>query len=61
MKNIKSLIYLVCIFFSATLYSSCIVSTVVGTTVDTTLEVAKVPFKVASAAFELATSEEDEE
>ena len=61
MKNIKSLIYLVCIFFSATLYSSCIVSTVVGTTVDTTLEVAKAPFKVASAAVELATSEEDEE
>ena len=61
MKNIKSLIYLVCIFLSATLYSSCLVSTVVGTTVDTTLEVAKVPFKVASAAVELATSEEDEE
>ena len=61
MKNIKSLIYLVCIFLSATLYSSCIVSTVVGTTVDTSLEVAKVPFKVASAAVELATSEEDEE
>ena len=61
MKNMKSLIYLVCIFLSATLYSSCIVSTVVGTSVDTTLEVAKVPFKVASAAVELATSEEDEE
>ena len=61
MKNMKPLIYLVCIFFSATLYSSCIVSTVVGTTVDTTLEVAKVPFKVASAAVELATSEKDEE
>ena len=61
MKSIKSLIYLVCIFFSATLYSSCIVSTVVGTTVDTTLEVAKVPFKVASAAVELAKSEEGEE
>ena len=61
MKNMKSLIYLVCIFLSATFYSSCIVSTVVGTTVDTTLEVAKVPFKVASAAVELATSEEDEE
>ena len=61
MKNMKSLIYLVCIFLSATLYSSCIVSTVVGATVDTTLEVAKVPFKVASAAVELATSGEDEE
>ena len=61
MKNIKSLIYLVCIFLSATLFSSCIVSTIVGTSVDTTLEVAKVPFKVASAAVELATSEEDEE
>ena len=57
----KPSIYLVCIFLSAALFSSCIVSTLVGTTVDTTLEVAKVPFKVASAAVELATSEDDDE
>jgi len=57
----KPSIYLVCIFLSAVLFSSCIVSTVVGTTVDTTLEVATVPFKVASAAVELATSEDDDE
>ena len=61
MKNMKPSIYLVCIFLSATLFSSCIVATVVGTTVDTTLEVAKVPFKVASNAVELVTSEEDDE
>ena len=57
----KPSIYLVCIFLSAVLFSSCIVSTVVGTTVDTTLEVATVPFKVAGAAVELVTSEEDDE
>jgi len=46
---------------SGAIFSSCIVSTVVGTAVDTTLEVAKVPFKVADAAVELATSEDDDE
>tara|TARA_E500000178_G_scaffold354909_1_gene425613 strand:+ start:536 stop:655 length:120 start_codon:yes stop_codon:yes gene_type:complete len=34
---------------------------VVGTAVDTTLEVAKVPFKVAGAAIEIAVSEDDED
>ena len=34
---------------------------VVGAAVDTTLEVAKVPFKVAGAAVELATLEGDED
>ncbi len=61
MENMKPSIYLLCVFLSAALFSSCIVTTVVGTTVDTTLEVAKVPFKVASAAVELATSEDDDE
>ena len=61
MENMKPSLYLLCVFLSATLFSSCIVTTVVGTTVDTTLEVAKVPFKVASAAVELATSEDDDE
>ena len=57
----KSTVYSFCIFVSAAIFSSCIVSTAVGTAVDTTLEVAKVPFKVADAAVELATSEEDDE
>ena len=57
----KSTVYSFCIFVSVAIFSSCIVSTVVGTAVDTTLEVAKVPFKVADAAVELATSEEDDE
>ena len=57
----KSTVYSFCIFVSGAIFSSCIVSTVVGTAVDTTLEVAKVPFKVADAAVELATSEEDDE
>ena len=61
MKNMKPLIYVVCIVLSTALFSSCIVATVVGTTVDTTLEVAKVPIKVASAAVELATPEDDDE
>ena len=34
---------------------------VVGTAVDVTLEVAKVPFKVAGAAIDIATDDEDEE
>ena len=54
-------VYSFCIFMSGIIFSSCIVSTVVGTAVDTTLEVAKVPFKVADAAVELATSEDDDE
>jgi hypothetical protein len=35
--------------------------TVVGTAVDVTLEVAKVPFKVAGAVVDVATPEEDDE
>ena len=57
----KLKVYSFCIFVSGAMFSSCIVSTVVGTAVDTTLEVAKVPFKVADAAVELAKSEEDDE
>lgn len=40
--------------------SSCI-GAVVGTAVDVTLEVAKVPFKVAGAAIDVATDDDDEE
>lgn len=35
--------------------------TVVGTAVDVTLEVAKVPFKVAGAAIDVATPDDDDE
>ncbi|MDO9476733.1 MAG: NF038104 family lipoprotein [Pseudohongiella sp.] len=35
--------------------------TVVGTAVDVTLEVAKVPFKVAGAAIDVVTDDDDEE
>lgn len=37
------------------------VGTVVGTAVDVTLEVAKVPFKVAGAVVDLATDDDKEE
>jgi hypothetical protein len=35
--------------------------TIVGTTVDLTLEVAKVPFKVAGAVVDVAVPDDDEE
>lgn len=35
--------------------------TVVGTAVDVTLEVAKVPFKVAGAAVDVANGDDDED
>lgn len=35
--------------------------TVVGTAVDVTLEVAKVPFKVAGAAVDVATGDDEDE
>ena len=60
-RDMRLTAYSFCIFVSGAVFSSCIVSTVVGTAVDTTLEVAKVPFKVADAAVELARSEEDDE
>jgi len=40
--------------------SACL-GTVVGTAVDVTLEVAKVPFKVAGAAVDIATPDDDKE
>jgi len=40
--------------------SACL-GTVVGAAVDVTLEVAKVPFKVAGAAVDIATSGDDDD
>ena len=37
------------------------VGAVVGAVVDTTIEVAKVPFKVAGAAVDLAVSDDDDD
>lgn len=37
------------------------VGAVVGTAVDVTLEAAKVPFKVAGAAIDVATADEEED
>ena len=42
------------------LLASC-VGTVVGAAVDTTIEVAKVPFKVVGAAIDLAVPDDDDE
>lgn len=42
------------------LTSGCL-GTVVGTAVDVTLEVAKVPFKVAGAVVDVVTDDEDDE
>ena len=61
MRYMKLTAYAFCVFVFGAIHSSCIVSTVVGTAVDTTLEVAKVPFKVADAAVGLATSEEKDD
>lgn len=40
--------------------SSCL-GTVVGSVVDVTLEVAKVPFKVAGAAIDVVTPDDDDD
>ena len=48
-----SLILLLCIF-----QSSCIVGTVVGAVVDTTIEVVKIPFKVGGAVIDVITPDE---
>jgi len=42
------------------LLSGCL-GAVVGTAVDVTLEVAKVPFKVAGAAIDVVTSDDNDE
>lgn len=50
-----AMVLLICIALN-----SCI-GTVVGAAVDTTIEVVKVPFKVAGAAVDLALPDDDEE
>lgn len=54
-KSRATLLLVICL-----LLSSC-VGAVVGAAVDTTIEVAKVPFKVAGAAVDLAIPDDDDE
>ena len=51
---------ILCICCLCLLMSAC-VGTVVGAAVDTTIEVAKVPFKVAGAAVDVIVPDGDEE
>jgi len=50
-----ALVLLVCLLLTGCL------GTLVGTAVDVTLEVAKVPFKVAGAVVDVATPDDDDE
>lgn len=54
MKNLSKLFVILCLTLSLT---AC-VGTIVGAVVDTTIEVAKIPFKVAGAVIDVA-SEDD--
>jgi hypothetical protein len=47
--------------FSVMLLLSGCLGTIVGTAVDVTLEVAKVPFKVAGAVVDVVSDDEDED
>lgn len=54
------------VLLSSFLFAFCVtlggcVGTVVGAAVDTTIEVAKVPFKVVGAAIDLAVPDEDDD
>lgn len=49
------------VVFAALLSLSGCLGTVVGTAVDVTLEVAKVPFKVAGAVVDVVTDDEEED
>ncbi|MGJ8689128.1 MAG: NF038104 family lipoprotein [Gammaproteobacteria bacterium] len=53
-KMITGCFVLVCLNLTACL------GTVIGTAVDVTLEVAKVPFKVAGAVVDVATDDDDD-
>ena len=61
MKKLKLIVVLFCASLLISILASSLMGTVVGAAVDTTLEVAKVPFKVAGAAVELATLAGDED
>jgi len=50
---------LTCAIFLTLGLSAC-VSTIIGTAVDTTIEVAKVPFKVGGAVIDVMTGDKDD-
>lgn len=51
---------LLLVLFASIVLSAC-VGTIVGAAVDTTIEIAKVPFKVAGAAIDVATPDKDDD
>jgi len=55
MKTIRTLLFASFLSFGL---SGC-VGTIVGAAVDTTIEVAKIPFKVAGAVVDVATGDDD--
>ena len=55
MKTIRTLFFVSLLSFGL---SGC-VGTIVGAAVDTTIEVAKIPFKVAGAVVDVATGDDD--
>ena len=56
--SFKMLRSFACAIFLMLGLSAC-VSTIVGTAVDTTIEVAKVPFKIAGAVIDVVTGDDD--
>ena len=61
MRKLKLIVVLFCASLLISILASCMMGTVVGADVDTTLEVAKVPLKVYGDAVELVTLEGDED
>lgn len=59
MQKLRTLLQTVLLVISFTL-TGC-VGTIVGAAVDTTIEVAKVPFKVVGAAVDLAIPDKEED
>ncbi len=55
MRKLSNIVFILFISFTV---SGC-VGTIVGAAVDTTIEVAKVPFKVAGAVVDVATGDDD--
>lgn len=56
-KSLEAISLLVLVSF---ILSGC-VSTIIGTAVDATIEVAKVPFKVGGAVIDVVSDDEDED
>lgn len=57
----KKQVYHIAFIVMLSVFSSGCVSTIVGAAVDTTIEVAKVPFKVGAAVIDVATGGDDDD